>query len=85
MIKLIEENSKKLLEVNKATEAIKKEEELVKRKEEDFEDKVESRFVELEGKITAISKLLEDKDEKIVNLESSLRETRESLEQVLNE
>ena len=85
LINLIEENSKKLLEVNKALEAIKKEEELVKSKEEVFEEKVENRFVEFEGRITALFKLLEEKNEKIVNLESSLRETRESLEQVLNE
>ena len=85
MKKLIEENSRKLSEVNKALEGIKEDEEMIMNKEKVFEEKVDNRFVEFEGKTTAIFELLEEKDEKIMDLESSLRETRESLEQVLNE
>ena len=80
LMKRLEENAIKLSEINKALEAIKKEEEATKNHIE-----VSETQEEIESQFTSVFELIEKNNEKILFLETSLKETRDTLEQVLNE
>ena len=71
-------------EINKALEAIKKEEETKQNQVEVFEKQLAGRCEDLESKYNAALELIEKNNEKISSLESSLKETRDTLNQVLN-
>ena len=85
LIKSIEENANKLSEIEKALEAINIEEEAMQNKVNVFEETLERRCVEFENKFTAVLESIEKNNEKILELESSLKEATDKLEQDLNE
>ena len=70
----IQSNQNKLSEIEKTLAIIETEEEGIKKRIEVYEEQLKTKFTDLENKIVLLFQLMEEKNAKIANLESSLKE-----------
>ena len=71
----IQSNQSKLSEIEKTLAIIETEEEGIKKRIEVYEEQLKTKFTDLENKIVLLFQLMEEKNAKIANLESSLKKS----------